>query len=137
MISKINFLSLLASILMNFYPAILKLILKGESCQVQKKCIQNVAGKGYWAHTDPIFSSLKILKYEDLFKLNCSKFMQSYTRDALPESFKNMSTPLSEPNRTNSFKLDRIKNNSFAHFLTYFLPKVWNSNSLRGCTYIT
>ena len=56
--------------------------------------------------------------------------MQSYTQDALPESFKNIFTLLSEPNRTNSFKLDRIKNNSFAHFLTYFLPKVWNSNSL-------
>ena len=56
--------------------------------------------------------------------------MQSYTRDALPDSFKNMFTPLSEPNRTNSFKLDRIKNDSLAHFPTYFLPKVWNSNSL-------
>ena len=43
--------------------------------------------------------------------------MQTYTRDALPDSFKNMFTPLSEPNRTNSFKLDRIKNNSLAHFI--------------------
>ena len=43
------------------------------------------------------------------------KFMQIYTQDALPESFKN---------------IDRIKNDSLAHFPTYFLPKVWNSNSL-------
>ena len=45
--------------------------LKGIT-QVQKKCVRNVAGKGYRSHTDPIFSKLGILKFTDLFTYNCS-----------------------------------------------------------------
>ena len=33
------------------------------------------------------------------------KFMQSYTQDALPESFKNMFTPLSDQNLTEQIAL--------------------------------
>ena len=33
---------------------------------LQKKCIRNIAGKKANSHTDPIFSSLKLLKFKDI-----------------------------------------------------------------------
>ena len=98
--------------------------------KLQKKCVRSVASKGHRSHTDPIFSSLNILKLEDLFILNCSAFMHKYTHNKLPQSFDNMFTPMSQPNRTCGFKLDKIKNNSLSQYPMFFLPKVWNANSL-------
>ena len=98
--------------------------------KIQKKCIRNVAGKGHRSHTDPLFSYLNILKFEDLFKYNCSNFMQKYNSNKQPESFKDMFQPLSEPNRTNGYVIPRIKNKFLDQFPTSFLPKIWNDNSL-------
>ena len=98
--------------------------------QLQKKCVRNVAVKGYKSHTDPIFAKLNILKFEDLFKYNSCNFMHKCINDKLPPSFKDFFTPLTEPNRTHGFKQDRLKNESLSHFPSYFLPKLWNSNSL-------
>ena len=39
---------------------------------LQKKCVRNVAGKQYRSHTDPIFSKLGILKFDDLLQYNSS-----------------------------------------------------------------
>ena len=89
-----------------------------------------MAGKCHRSHTDPLFSALKILKFEDLFKWNCSIFMHKYLQNSVPDSFENFFVPLSEPNRTNGFIIDKIKNNFLSQFPTYFLPKIWNSNSL-------
>ena len=97
--------------------------------QLQKKCVRNVAYKGHRAHTDPIFSRLNILKFEDLFSYNCSTFMHKYINNKLPASFENMFTPMSEPNRTCGFKLDKPKNNFMFQFPMIFLPKTWNANA--------
>ena len=94
----------------------------------QKKCIRNVAGKGYRSHTDPIYSSLGALKFTDLFQYHCSTFMHAYHNNKLPESFKNVFTPLAQPNRTNSYKLENLKKDYLSHHPTYLLPKTWNSN---------
>ena len=41
----------------------------------QKKCIRAVAGASYLAHTNPLFFSLKILKFNDLYKYNLGVYM--------------------------------------------------------------
>ena len=79
----------------------------------QKKCIRNVACKGYRSHTDPIYSSLGALKFTDLFQYHCSTFMHAYHNNKLPESFKNVFTPLAQPNRTNSYKLENLKKTTY------------------------
>ena len=97
---------------------------------IQKKCIRNVAGKKHRSHTDPLFSFLNIMKFEDLFKYNCSNFMHKYILNKQPESFKDMFQPLSEPNRTNGYIIPRVKSKFLDQFPTSFLPKIWNENSL-------
>ena len=97
---------------------------------IQKKCIRNVAGRKHRSHTDPLFSFLNIMKFEDLFKYNCSNFMHKYILNKQPESFKDMFQPLSEPNRTNGYIIPRVKSKFLDQFPTSFLPKIWNENSL-------
>ena len=55
--------------------------------------------------------------------------MHKCINNKLPDSFLNFFTPFSIPNRTHSFKTDKTKNKSLETFPSYFLPKIWNSNS--------
>ena len=103
--------------------------LKGIT-NLQKKCVRNVAGKQFRSHTEPIFSSLKILKFHDLFKYNCSTFMHQLSLGKQPDSFDTMFSPLEGPNRTKSFQTTISKNKFMDQFPSIFLPKIWNINSL-------
>ena len=98
--------------------------------KLQKKCVRNVAGKGFNSHTDPIFSTLGILKFSDIFQYNSSIFMHKYINNKLPESFLDFFTPFSNPNRTHSFKTSLAKKKFLENFPSFFLPVIWNSNSL-------
>ena len=91
-----------------------------------------MANKSYLAHTDPIFSNTKILKVDDLYRLNVSVFMYKYHNDKLPESFNGIFEPLQLPNRTQSYKLERPKNKTLEQFPSVLFPKIWNNLSL--CT---
>ena len=42
------------------------------------------------AHTDTLFKNLKILNFEDIYKLQIGKFMYQYKSGLLPYSFNNM-----------------------------------------------
>ena len=95
---------------------------------LQKKCIRNVAGKKRSSHTDPLFSQLKILKFSDLFKMNCLNFMHNFAFGRQPQSFNNMFTPLGVQNRTGNYQITKYKSNFFDKFPSAFLPKIWNEN---------
>ena len=96
---------------------------------IQKKCIRNVANSKRLCHTDPIFSSLKIMKFIDLFKYNCSIFMHKIAFCKQPASFENMFTPLGVTNRTGNYHIKIYKSKYLDRFPSAFLPKVWNENS--------
>ena len=99
---------------------------------IQKKCIRNVAGKGHRAHTDPLFSALNVLKFEDLFRYNCFCFIHKYFLNRLPDSFKDKYLPFFSPNRTNSLQISKAKNDYLKQFPAFFLPIFWNKNSLEN-----
>ena len=42
------------------------------------------------AHTDTLFENLKILNFENIYKLQIEKFMYQYKSGLLPYSFNNM-----------------------------------------------
>ena len=96
---------------------------------LQKKCVRNVAHKSYNSHTDPIFKELNILKFHDLFKLNCSVFMYKYCHGLQPLTFKDMFTPCNNNDRTGDYKLKLCKTHFLDRFPSVFLPKYWNENS--------
>ena len=51
---------------------------------LQKQAIRNVHKTKYNEHTMPLFRSSKILKIEDMYKLQLLMFMFSYYRNILP-----------------------------------------------------
>ena len=95
--------------------------------KIQKKCVRNLFGASYNAHADPIFHDLKILKFDDLLSAQAQSFMYKYHNSILPSSFDGMFIPLSNQNRTLSYKQPLIVIKRLLRFPTYFLPKFWNS----------
>ena len=65
-----------------------KLLKKIET--LQKKCIRNVALKGSFSHSEPIFKELKILKFVDKISFFRALFMHQYRNNKLPVSFTNI-----------------------------------------------
>ena len=80
--------------------------------------------------TDKVFSSLHILKFNDLYKYAACKFMYQHLHGKTPTCFRNFATHLSNENRTNSFFLPQVKYAIFKHFPNYSLPKFWNDLGL-------
>ena len=58
--------------------------------RLQKKAIRVIAKQKYNAHTDPLFKKLKLLKIDDIFKLQCLKFLYKHTKGETPKYFDNI-----------------------------------------------
>ena len=69
---------------------------------LQKKAIRAVNDSTFKAHSNPLFSKLKVLNLDDTYKRCVLTFMHGYFNDNLPSSFQNMFKSLAEPNRTKS-----------------------------------
>ena len=92
---------------------------------IQKKIIRNIHNSKYNAHTDPIYSSLKILKFEDILKYNSITLMYKYANSLLPKSFSDIFGQMNE--RSRSVKTQKTRYKCLEMFPKSFLPKVWNS----------
>ena len=57
---------------------------------LQKCVVRTISRSAFDAHTDPIFKSLKFLKFENIVFLQVAKIMYLYKNGQHPESFKNM-----------------------------------------------
>ena len=57
---------------------------------LQKRAVRTISRSAFDAHTDPIFKSLKLLKFENIVSLQVANIMYLYKNGQLPESFKNM-----------------------------------------------
>ena len=55
--------------------------------KLQKKFIRIITCSKYNAHTEPLFKCLKLLKLDDLFKLNIMKFYFKYKNKKVPSYF--------------------------------------------------
>ena len=96
---------------------------------IQKKCVRNVANKPFKSHTDPIFSELKILKFDDLLHFESLLFMHKYSYTRLPNCLLNLFTPLKNNQRNGNYLLKKYKGKYMDRFPSIFLPKIWNHYS--------
>ena len=94
---------------------------------LQKKSIRHIAGKRARDHTNPLFRSLELLKFQDLIEYQSSCFMYKYFNKKCPSSFTDFFTPFRGENRTKKFILEVPKKKALEHFPTYCLPKIWNN----------
>ena len=92
---------------------------------IQKRIIRTLSNSKYNAHTDPIHSSLRILKFKDILQYNSITFMYKYTNSLLPDSFTNMFGETNQ--RSRNVRTDKIRYKTLDSFPKAFLPKYWNS----------
>ena len=55
-----------------------------------KRAVRTISRSAFDTHTDPIFKSLKLLKFENIVSLQVAKIMYLYKSCQLLESFRNM-----------------------------------------------
>ena len=74
---------------------------------LQKKAVRLISNAFYLEHTEKLFKRLKILKIEDIFKMQCLKFYYKYKNENLPNSIKNI---LSNFEPSHEYSLRSISN---------------------------
>ena len=109
--------------------------------KMQKKAIRLVNNSHYLEHTAPIFSSLKIIKVQQVFKLNCLIFMYKCAKNDKFPNFKQRlfrnsdvhthNTRINEHYRIPNIRLHLCRKAYFINGLT-----LWNSleDNIKSCT---
>ena len=105
---------------------------------LQKKCIRNICHSKFNAHTNPLFQKHKILKYQDLYKLNCCKLYYRSKTGTLPQyhTEKLPSISLINPHlsrQSGNIYIRITLNNIQRRLLNYKIGSEWNklSNSMK------
>jgi hypothetical protein len=98
---------------------------------LQRKAIRLVHRSNYNAHTDQLFRSSSILKFEDIVKLDQIIFMRQYTNNQLPASFNNLFNyipPDEQKCRNDNYNFARKQLNlkHLFYFPTVQLIRSWN-----------
>ena len=101
---------------------------------LQKRVIRIASRSSFDAHTNPIFVSLRILKFKDIIKLQIGKVMYLYKNCLLPDSFSDMfllNCDIHSYNtrNKNSFRLPYCRTNVRKFSLRFQGPKIFNSLS--------
>jgi hypothetical protein len=101
---------------------------------MQKKVVRTIYGAPYNAHTEPIFKQLKIVKFEDLYKLQVAKFTYHFMRRELPTPLMNIYSrreELDQYRNTRRNTIYTLQTKIFrtiiaSHNITHTGPKIWN-----------
>ena len=101
---------------------------------LQKKPIRIITSSHYIAHTDPLFSTTKLFKLDDLYKYQLGIFMHKVTRCQLPQ---NMSSMLLRTDsiglhshqlrNQNAYYCQQIRTNTRKSTINFYGPKFWNT----------
>ena len=93
---------------------------------LQKKAVRIISDKQHKAHSQPLFASLNILRFDDLQNMKLNEFMYKHFHSKLPNSLHSLFVPLSVNNRSASYKIDRPKNECVNNFPSITFPRNWN-----------
>ena len=97
--------------------------------QKKKRVIRLIADSPYLAHTTPLFSNLKLLKFKDIFRYNASIYMfQNHLNDQF-------SVQHEIPTRSRSLAVRSFNRLTLSqHSISFTGPNTWNNlpTSIRG-----
>lgn len=83
--------------------------------QLQKRIVRILNNSSFYAHTDPIFKNLKILKFEDIRFINELKFLYNFSRKMVPDYFKNFLVYINEVHTYNTRNINNLRNIKPSH----------------------
>ena len=99
----------------------------------QKKAIRVICKSKYNAHTDKLFKELKLLKIEDIFRLQCLKFYYRLQHNELPHYFatnfrftQNADVHNRQLRHRNLFRGVRVNRLTTRKTLRHFIPSLLN-----------
>ena len=100
--------------------------------KLQKRVVRIINHAPYLAKTSPIFCSLKILRFNDLYLYQVGIFMYLCYINALPESllaYFNLNHNVHSYNtrNANNFHLPKARLTFFQNSILFHGPKIWNS----------
>ena len=100
--------------------------------KLQKKAIRIICGAKYNAHTDMIFKEQFILKVQDIFTLQCSKFYYKYIHGNLPVYFRyffQMNNDIHSHNTRNRGELHlfQYRNHATRNCVRFNIPNLINN----------
>ena len=101
---------------------------------LQKRVVRTIAKTHFYAHTDPIFRNLGILKFHDMHLLQLSLFMYSHQNRTLPLKFDCKFTLQKEihshhTRNSHLYRLPLCRTNIKQFSVFYQGPKFYNSLS--------
>ena len=105
----------------------------GKLNKIQKKAVRHITKSRYIAHSEPLLKSLKLLKLDDVVKLNIYKFCFRLENQTLPAYFKNgLFTKVSETCLRNlrdseNFRVPRVKHVYAENMISFLIPKHYNA----------
>ena len=101
---------------------------------VQKTAIRIICKSKYNAHTDMLFKKLKLLKIEDIFKIQCLKFYYRLCKNKIPHYFstnfrftRNIDVHERQLRHGNRFRLERVNRMTTRQTLRHYLPGLLNN----------
>ena len=103
---------------------------------LQKKAVRIITESHYLAHTDPLFSKLKLLKLDDLYKHQLGIYMYKSTKGLLPDSMSSMVIPIHNVHNhnlrnQNGYYIHHVRTNCRKFTIHYTGPTFWNTLPLQ------
>ena len=98
---------------------------------LQKKCLRIICKVNFFEHTDPLFSETKLLKIEQIFKVNCAQFIYKCYNTNLFNEFKSKLITQREIHNYNTrgnsqLRLPFTKLKKYQQSFFYVGIKMWN-----------
>ena len=99
---------------------------------LQKKAIRIITQSHYLAHTDPLFSKLKLHNLDDLYKHQLGIYMYKSTKGLLRDSMSSMVIPIHNVHdhnlrNQNGHYIHHVRTNCKKCTIHYTEPKFWNT----------
>ena len=99
---------------------------------LQKKAIRIITSSHYIAHTDPLFSTTKLLKLDDLYKYQLGIFMHKVTHFQLPQNMSSMflrtdNIHSHQLRNQNAYYIQQIRTNTGKSKINFSGSKFWNT----------
>ena len=100
--------------------------------KLQKKAIRAVTNSHYLEHTNPLFQNTKLLKLQDINKLQLGCFMYQFHNNHLPKCFENYFIYQNQRHNHNTRTSNNISVETYRTNVKYFSIKVagplfWNN----------
>ena len=99
---------------------------------LQKKAIRIITSSHYIAHTDPLFSTTKLLILGELYKYQLGIFMHKVTHCQLPQNMSSMflrtdNIHSHQLRNQNAYYIQQIRTNTRKSTINFSGPKLWNT----------